>query len=45
MAKLASAMANRGITPEGKMLIGDNTWAKMHDGPKCARDGTSTSLK
>jgi CubicO group peptidase (beta-lactamase class C family) len=39
MAKLASAMANRGITPEGKMLMGDNTWAKMHDGPKCARDG------
>ena len=39
MAKLASTMANRGITPEGEMLMGDNTWTKMHSGPKLARDG------
>ena len=39
MAKLASTMANRGIAPEGEMLMSDNTWSKMHSGAKIARDG------
>ena len=39
MAKLASTMANRGITPEGEMLLSDNTWSKMHSGAKIARVG------
>ena len=39
VAKLASAMANKGVTPDGKVLMSDNTWSVMHDGPKIARDG------
>ena len=39
MSRLASTMANKGVTPEGEMLITDKTWEKMHGEEKMVKDG------
>ena len=45
MAKLASTVANRGIGPDGQMFFSEDTWEKMHQDTKLARDGLIGTLK
>ena len=38
LARLASAMANKGKMVNGKVLISENTWHQMHDKPSLKLD-------
>ena len=40
LARLASAMANKGKLVNGKVLISENTWHQMHDKPSLKFDAS-----
>ena len=36
--KLAAAMANKGTDPDGKTILSEECWEKMHAGARCEYD-------